>query len=54
MKRLMSSLHFTRWLRVVAIAGVVLAYGAADASAKDDTTVKSSSTMSAYSWCMRC
>lgn len=56
MKRLMSSLSVTRWLRVIAIAGVVVAAAASvdEAAAQDGVSITSSSAQSANSWCPRC
>ena len=56
MKRLLSSLLVTRWLRVVAVAGVVLTSTASvgTAMAKDDATLTSSSMFTANAWCPRC
>lgn len=56
MKRLLPSLHVTRWLRVVAVAGVVLtsAASAETAMAKVDVSLTSSSMFTANAWCPRC
>ena len=54
MMRLLSSLHFTRWLRVVAVAGVVLASAAAADSDADQPAQPAYRTASANSWCPRC
>ncbi len=56
MKRLMSSLHVTRWVRVIAIAGVVVAYGAtADKDmSKDGGSASYSAARSSNGWCPRC
>ena len=55
MKQALSSLNINRWLRVVAIAGVVMASAAtvADAKAGDNTKGRMSSSIS-NSWCPRC
>jgi len=56
MKRFLLSLHVTRWLRVVAVAGVVLTSVASVETAMDkaDVTLSSLSTFTANAWCPRC
>lgn len=56
MKRLLLSLHVTRWLRVVAVAGVVWASAAAVDQESDEGaySTASSASRSANAWCPRC
>ena len=51
MKRLIASLHVTRWLRVVAIAGVMLG----TAAVVDQDQAEAAYRATSFSaWCSRC
>ena len=55
MKRLMASLHVTRWLRVVAVAGVVFASAASvDKEGTEDAAPSYSAARTSNYWCPRC